>query len=77
MCVRPYRDPKCSGQPKISKFYVSLCVNEQILWLQISVQNTMGMAVSYSKQKLMHIALQQIFDMMTSKYFVKHFESDG
>lgn len=36
---------KCASETKVSKLQIALLVDEKVLWLQISVQDTMSMAV--------------------------------
>ena len=45
MSVGSDRNPKGSSQAKVSQFNVALTTDQEILWLQVSVQYPMGMTV--------------------------------
>jgi hypothetical protein len=45
MSVCPHRNAKGACQSKVRKFQVVILVNEKILWLKITVEDAMGMAV--------------------------------
>lgn len=51
---------KGSGQTEISEFKVAITVNEQVLWLQIAVKNTMAVAVTDTLAQLAHELLDHL-----------------
>lgn len=59
MCVDTDRDAKRSGQAKVCQLDAAHVVNEQILWLEVTVQHTPCMAEQYALTDLEHVALQR------------------
>lgn len=51
-------DTECSAETKISNFYRSLIVNEQILWLEVAVDDTAHVHKHYTLKNLVCVALQ-------------------
>lgn len=51
---------KGAGKTEIGKLEVSLTINEKILWLQIAVKNTVGVAVSNTLTQLAHELLDHL-----------------
>jgi hypothetical protein len=47
-------DSECSGETEIRKLELSFEVDEEILWLQIAVQDSVGVAEVNALQELMH-----------------------
>lgn len=54
MGIGAQRNAKGTGKSEISQLQVALAVNEQILWLQIAVKNTVGVTVADSLAQLTH-----------------------
>jgi hypothetical protein len=54
VCVGSQRDTECSCQAKVGQFQIAITVNEQILRLEITMQNTMAVAVTNSFHQLGH-----------------------
>jgi hypothetical protein len=52
--VGAQRDTEGSCQTKIGELEVALLVNEQVLWLQVAVQNAVGVAIANTGAKLVH-----------------------
>ncbi len=55
--VGSYRYTKGSTKSKVSQFYGSIVVDEQVLWFQVSVQHTTSMTELYSLKDLVRITL--------------------
>ena len=53
-------DTKGASKTEIGKFKVSLTVNEKVLWLQITVKNSVGVAVSDTLAQLAHELLNHL-----------------
>ena len=58
MSVHSDRNGKCSGQTKVSQLNDSIAVNKQILWFEISVQNSPLMTEQNTSHDLIGVALQ-------------------
>ena len=56
--VGAHRDPKGPGQAKVSHLHHPLSTDEEVLWLQISVEDTMGVAEGYPIKDLIQITLK-------------------
>ena len=52
VCVGTERDTECAGQTEISQLQVALLVDEQVLRLEITVQDAVGVAVAGSFEEL-------------------------
>mmetsp|Transcript_35968 Transcript_35968/g.80064 ORF Transcript_35968/g.80064 Transcript_35968/m.80064 type:complete len:318 (+) Transcript_35968:237-1190(+) len=58
MCVSPDGNTKCSSQTKVSKLQVVVCpINQQVLWLQVTMEDPSGVAVCNPVQDLPQIEL--------------------
>jgi len=57
--VRSYWDTKSPRQSKICEFNVSVGINEQVLWFEISMKDTMAVTVVQPLEQLIQIALEQ------------------
>lgn len=57
MRIGSHRHTKCSGKPKVSQFYCSLGIDQQVLWFEVTVQHTMWVAEGKALQKLEQVAL--------------------
>ena len=55
--VRPDRDAKGTCEAKVGKLDVSFMVNQQVLWLEVSVQNSVRVAELNPLEQLEHVAL--------------------
>ena len=60
MGVSLYWEPKSPRQPKISELDSSIFVNEQVLGLEVSVHDSMSMAVGGTLQNLVRKALHLV-----------------
>lgn len=58
MCVSADRHPEGSRQAKVSKLDLPLGVDEEVLGLQVSMKNSVGVAEGQALQQLEKIALQ-------------------
>lgn len=58
MCVRAYRDPKGSRQTKVGQLDLTLRVDEEVLWLQVSMKNSVRVAEGQALQQLEEITLR-------------------
>ena len=58
MSVNPYRNAKCPSKTKISQLDNSILVNEQILGLQVSVEDSSLVAKQNARKDLVQVALQ-------------------
>ena len=58
MGVDPHRNSKRSGESKVSELDDTFLIDEQVLWLQVSMQYPMRMAKNNAKADLVQIALQ-------------------
>lgn len=58
MCVCADRHPKGSCQAKVSKLDLPLGIDEEVLWLQVSMKNPVRVAEGQALQQLKKIALQ-------------------
>ena len=52
VCVSAERDTECAGQTEIGQLEVAFLVDEQVLWFEVTVQDTVGVAVAGSLEKL-------------------------
>lgn len=52
MCVCSERDAESSSQTEVSQFQITGLVDEQVLGLEISVKDTVGVAVVNSSEQL-------------------------
>lgn len=69
MSVRAQRDSKSSCQSKISQLDCSCFVNEQVLWLQVPVHDSVRVAEAHTLQQLEKVVLrrEEISDKATMK----------
>ena len=59
MCESPDRNAKCSCKSKISKLQsIGASVNQKILWLQVTMEHPVRVAISNSLQNLVKKHLQ-------------------
>lgn len=58
MCVCADRHPEGSCQAKVSELDLSLGVDEEVLWLQVSMKNPVRVAEGQALQQLEEITLQ-------------------
>jgi hypothetical protein len=58
MRVRSDRNTKGASETKIGQFELPLAVDEQVWWLQITVQDTVVMAVGNASQELVEETLE-------------------
>lgn len=58
MCVCTNWDTECSAETKISNLYRSLIVDEQILWLEVTMNDTAHVHEHYTLKNLVCVALQ-------------------
>jgi hypothetical protein len=56
--VRPERDAKRSGEPKVGELEVAVLVDEQVLGLEIAVEDPVGVAVVEALDELQRESLQ-------------------
>lgn len=54
VCVGSQGDTECSCQTKVGQFQIAITVDEQILRLEITMQNTMAVAITNSFHQLGH-----------------------
>lgn len=59
MGVHPHRHAESPSQPKVSQFNDPLVVNEQVLGLQVSVQNSPAVTEQDTLQDLVQVTLKQ------------------
>lgn len=52
MCVRPERDPEGSCETEVGNLEVRIAVDEQILRLQVTVDDTMRVAENQTRTQL-------------------------
>lgn len=61
MCEGPHGDTKSSCETEVSEFQsISPSVDQEVLWLQVTMQYSMGMAISNSPQDLIKKSLTSI-----------------
>ena len=53
LCKR-HLEPVHSGQSEIGKFELAIAWNKNILWFQVSMNDTIGMKKVYPSQELLH-----------------------
>lgn len=58
MCVCTDRHAEGSCQPKVSKLDLTLGIDEEILWLQVSMKDSVRVAESQALQQLEQVTLQ-------------------
>lgn len=58
VCVRAYRDPKGSRQTKVSQLDLPLRIDEEVLGLQVSMENSVRVAEGQALQQLEKITLR-------------------
>ena len=58
MCESLNRDGKSTGQSEVSKLESALGINQNVLWLKISVDETVHVAVRDAEHHLVHQALE-------------------
>lgn len=58
MCVCTDRHAEGSCQAKVSKFDLTLGIDEEVLWLQVSMKDSVRVAESQALQQLEQITLQ-------------------
>ena len=59
MSVGPYWDPKRSSESKVCQLYGALLVNKQVLGLQVTVDDSPGVAKHGALQYLVRVTLEQ------------------
>lgn len=59
MSVCAQGNSKSSCQPKISQFDYSCFINEQVLWLQVPVDDSVGVAKAHTLQQLEKVILRK------------------
>lgn len=52
MCVSPHRNAESPGQAKIRQLEVVALIDEEILRLEVSMKDAMGVAINQSRAKL-------------------------
>ena len=57
MSIRAQGDGNSSGQTKISNLESTLSINQQVLWLQVSVKDSASMTEVQSQNHLIHVTL--------------------
>jgi len=69
MSVCAQGNSKSSCQPKISQLDCSCFINEQVLWLQVPVDDSVGVAKAHALQQLEKVILrkEEILDNTTMK----------
>jgi hypothetical protein len=45
MRIGPHGDPECPGEPKVCQLQIVAFVDKKILWLEIAMEDTMGVAI--------------------------------
>lgn len=60
MGVSAQRNTKCSCQTEISQLQVTLTVNQQVLWLEITMKDAMAVAVADAFHHLCHELLDHL-----------------
>lgn len=60
MCISAQRDIEVPGETEIGQLDVSTTVQEKVLWLEISMQNAICMAVVDGLKQLIQVALDYI-----------------
>jgi hypothetical protein len=58
MCVGPYWYPESPAQSKISQLDGSLLINEQVLWLEVTMQHTSRVTEYNALENLVRVALK-------------------
>ena len=58
MCVRSNRDSERTSEPEVGELDDASGVYEEVLWLQVSVEDSVGVAECYSIQHLVDVGLQ-------------------
>ena len=58
MCVSSDGDSERTSKPEVGKFYDTGGVYEEVLWLQVPVEDSVGVAECYSIQHLVDVGLQ-------------------
>lgn len=61
VCVRSQWDTESSCETKISQLQVAVSINQQVLWLQVSVQHPVTVTISNSLNQLCHELLDDGF----------------
>ena len=54
MSIWSHRDTNSSRQSEVRQFQISIFVNQQILWLQVAMENTMHVQEQRSIKELIH-----------------------
>ena len=67
MCVGSDGHTKCSSQSKVSEFDDTLCTDQEVLRLEVSVQHSVWVAELNALQDLECIALKENWDLMKIK----------
>lgn len=67
MGVDPDRNTKSSGQAKVCQFDDALVVDQQVLWFQVPVKDTVTVAEVYSLQDLVEVALKTYTQMLETE----------
>jgi len=49
MCVSPHGDTECPGKPKVCQLQVVAFVDEKILWLKVTVEDAMRVAIEEAR----------------------------
>ena len=59
MCVCAHGNTECSGETKVGQLDVTGDIYEEILWLEVAVEDAMGMTVRNALKQLVEVTLQQ------------------
>lgn len=60
MRVRPQRDTECAGQAKVGKLEVALLVNQEVLRLEVTVEDTVDVTVEQALDELVRELLRWV-----------------